>query len=58
MTHRYVELLADLGLADACQAQPALIGGINVMNGHVTQPRQSPMHTELKFSPNCNFNAT
>ena len=36
VTHRYVELLADLGLADACQKQPALIGGINVMNSQVT----------------------
>ena len=30
VTYRYIEMLADLGLADACQRQPALIGGINV----------------------------
>ncbi|MDB6112088.1 MAG: alanine dehydrogenase [Pedosphaera sp.] len=36
VTYRYIELLADLGLAEACQKQPALIGGINVMDGKVT----------------------
>jgi alanine dehydrogenase len=36
VTHRYVELLADHGLEDACRLQPALVGGINVMNGGVT----------------------
>ena len=36
VTYRYIELLADSGLADAAQRQPALIGGINVMNGQLT----------------------
>jgi alanine dehydrogenase len=36
VTHRYVELLADHGLAEACQLQPALSGGINVQGGRVT----------------------
>jgi alanine dehydrogenase len=36
-THRYIELLADHGLAEACQRQPALLGGINVMGGKITQ---------------------
>jgi len=36
VTHRYIELLADYGLAEACQRQPALSGGVNVMNGKVT----------------------
>ncbi|MDB6121986.1 MAG: alanine dehydrogenase [Pedosphaera sp.] len=36
VTYRYIELLADLGLAEACQKQPALIGGLNVMDGKVT----------------------
>src|SRR6188508_3720647 len=35
-TARYVETLADHGLAEACQRQPALLGGINVMGGQVT----------------------
>jgi alanine dehydrogenase len=50
VTHRYVELLADLGLAEACQKQPALIGGINVMNGQVTHKAVADAHG-LKFSP-------
>lgn len=49
VTHRYVELLADLGLADACQKQPALIGGINVMNGQVTHKAVADAHG-MKFS--------
>jgi alanine dehydrogenase len=36
VTHRYIELLADCGLAEACHRQPALVGGINVMNGRLT----------------------
>ncbi len=36
VTYRYIELLADHGLAEAAQRQPALIGGINVMNGQLT----------------------
>ncbi len=50
VTHRYVELLADYGLAEACQKQPALIGGINVMNGLVTHKAVADAHG-LKFSP-------
>ena len=36
VTYRYIELLADLGLKDACERQPALLGGINVMDGKIT----------------------
>src|SRR5205085_10863190 len=36
ITYRYVELLADLGLKEACERQPALIGGINTMDGRLT----------------------
>jgi alanine dehydrogenase len=36
VTSRYVETLADYGLAEACQRQPALLGGINVSNGQLT----------------------
>src|SRR5882724_7799932 len=35
VTYRYIELLADLGLSEACHRQPALVSGINVMNGKV-----------------------
>ena len=37
VTHRYVELLADQGLKEAVAKQPALLGGINVYDGKVTQ---------------------
>src|SRR5713226_1409758 len=36
ITYRYVELLADLGLKEACKKQPALIGGINTRDGKLT----------------------
>jgi len=36
ITYRYVELLADLGLEEACKKQPALIGGINTRDGKLT----------------------
>jgi len=36
VTYRYIELLADLGLKEACERQPALIGGINLMDGKLT----------------------
>src|SRR6266849_6197450 len=36
ITYRYVELLADLGLDEACKKQTALIGGINTRDGKLT----------------------
>lgn len=44
VTYRYVETLADLGLKEACQRQPALIGGINVMDGKVTYKAVADAH--------------
>src|SRR5881409_1346171 len=44
VTYRYIELLADSGLAEACQKQPALIGGINVMDGKVTHKAVADAH--------------
>ena len=44
VTYRYVELLADLGLAEACQKQPALIGGINLMDGQITHKAVAEAH--------------
>src|SRR2546425_2705991 len=44
VTHRYVELLADLGLAEACLKQPALLGGINVMDGKITYKAVAEAH--------------
>ena len=48
VTYRYLELLADWGLAEACQKQPALVGGINVMNGKVTHKAVADAHG-MKF---------
>lgn len=50
VTYRYIELLADLGLAEACQKQPALVGGINVMDGRVTHQAVAQAHG-LPFEP-------
>src|SRR6185503_7751176 len=36
VTYRYIEQLADFGLAEACTRQPALRGGVNVRNGKLT----------------------
>ena len=36
VTHRYLELLADHGLAEAVARQPSLLGGINICAGQVT----------------------
>jgi alanine dehydrogenase len=50
VTHRYVELLADSGLVEACNRQPALIGGINVMGGRVTHKAVAEAHS-MPFTP-------
>ena len=38
VTHRYVEMLANHGLVEACALAPELVGGINTHNGHLTCP--------------------
>jgi alanine dehydrogenase len=48
VTYRYFELLADLGLAEACEKRPELVGGINVMNGAVTYKAVADAHG-MKF---------
>jgi alanine dehydrogenase len=50
VTHPYIELLADLGLAEACRRQPALANGINVMNGAVTFQPVAKAHG-MEFVP-------
>jgi alanine dehydrogenase len=50
VTYRFVELIADSGLAEACQRQPALLTGINVMNGKVTHQAVADAHG-FAFSP-------
>jgi alanine dehydrogenase len=36
VTYRFLEMLADLGVDEACQRNPALIGGINIKDGRIT----------------------
>jgi alanine dehydrogenase len=44
VTFRYIELLADSGLSEACERQPALRGGINVMGGKLTHKAVAEAH--------------
>src|SRR5688500_18293529 len=44
VTYRYVELLADHGLAEAAQRQPALMSGINVHGGNITYKPVADAH--------------
>jgi alanine dehydrogenase len=44
VTYRYVELLADHGLAEASRLQPALLSAINVMNGKLTHQAVAEAH--------------
>jgi alanine dehydrogenase len=56
ITYRYVELLADLGLKEACERQPALTGGINTMDGRLTHRAVAEAHGmefEPPFQPNA-----
>ena len=50
VTYRYVELLADLGLEEACKKQPALIGGINTRDGKLTCRAVAEAHG-LNYEP-------
>jgi alanine dehydrogenase len=36
VTYPFIELLADAGLNEACRRQPALLGGINLLDGRLT----------------------
>jgi alanine dehydrogenase len=50
VTYRYIEILADSGLAEACQRLPSLLSGINVMGGKVTQRAVAEAH-RMTYSP-------
>ena len=50
ITFRYVELLANHGLEEACQRQPALTGGINTRDGKLTCRVVADAHS-LKYEP-------
>ncbi len=51
VTYRYLELLADMGLAEACKHQPALIGGVNVMGGKLTHKAVADAHGMTYTAP-------
>jgi alanine dehydrogenase len=53
VTHTYVEMLADYGLAGACERQPALRDGINVMNGKITFQAVAEAHGLPWSAPVC-----
>src|SRR5579864_5360182 len=44
VTYRYIETLADFGVEEACQKNPALAGGINVKGGKVTYQAVAEAH--------------
>lgn len=44
VTYRYIETLADYGISEACNKQPSLLGGINVMGGKITHKAVAEAH--------------
>jgi len=44
VTYRFIEVLADSGLAEGCERLPALLSGINIMNGQVTHKAVAEAH--------------
>ena len=53
VTYRYIEQLADYGLAEACQKNPALAGGVNVQDGNLTHQVIAQAHGLAYTPPNC-----
>ncbi len=51
VTYPYIELLADSGLTAACQRQPALLSGINIMHGKLTQKAVAGAHGMTYSAP-------
>ncbi|MDX1951803.1 MAG: alanine dehydrogenase [Verrucomicrobiota bacterium] len=54
ITYRYIELLADHGLHEACERNPALMTGINVQEGKVTYKPVAEAHGLTFTAPHCN----
>ena len=50
VTHRYVHLIAERGLAEACQLRPELTGGVNCFQGYLTCQPVAEAHS-LPFHP-------
>jgi alanine dehydrogenase len=51
VTYRFIELIADHGLVEACAKQPALVGGINVRHGTVACPAVAEAHRMEHSAP-------
>jgi alanine dehydrogenase len=49
VTYRYIEQLADCGLDEACAGSPALLSGVNIEDGKITQKAVAAAH-QLPFS--------
>jgi alanine dehydrogenase len=50
VTYRYIEMLADTGLAEACQRTPALASALNVRDGRLTHEAVAGAHG-MRYSP-------
>jgi alanine dehydrogenase len=50
VTYRYVQLLSDFGLEEACKKQSTLVGGINTRDGKLTCQAVADAHG-LKYEP-------
>jgi alanine dehydrogenase len=50
VTYRYVQLLADHGVEEACKRQPTLTGGINTREGRLTCEAVAEAHG-MKYEP-------
>jgi alanine dehydrogenase len=50
VTYRYIEQIADYGLEEACRRNPALVTGINVIQGKLTNKPVADAHG-LSYSP-------
>ncbi|HMJ89057.1 MAG TPA: alanine dehydrogenase [Candidatus Acidoferrum sp.] len=53
VTYRYIELIAEAGLGEACRRNPSLRGGINVMDGQVTHKAVADAHGLPFVEPAC-----
>ena len=53
VTYRYIEQLADHGLEEACAKNPALLGGLNTQNGHLTHQAVADAHNLPYTPPKC-----
>jgi alanine dehydrogenase len=53
VTYRYIELIADSGLGEACRKNPALRSGINVQDGKLTHKAVADAHGLAFVEPTC-----